>query len=137
MILTLETIAQIRDMLETSPALVSAIRSCASPVDAAAMLARAASAHGVGVPPLGASTGEHAADQVIPDTALEKISGGKFSVLPPEINSLRMFTGAGSAPLLSAGAAWQSLAADLSASAASFDAVMSGMPGIPGPVIRS
>ncbi len=137
MTLTPETIAQLRAMLETSPALVSAIRSCASPVDAAAILAKAASAEGIGVPTLQAPTAEHATDQAIPDTALEKISGGNFSVLPPEINSLRMFTGAGSAPLLSAGAAWQSLAADLSASAASFDAVMSGMPGIPGPVIRS
>ncbi|ORB61246.1 PPE domain-containing protein, partial [Mycobacterium shinjukuense] len=27
-----------------------------------------------------------------------------FSVLPPEVNSLRMFTGAGSAPMLTAAA---------------------------------
>ncbi|WP_263988612.1 PPE family protein, partial [Mycobacterium conspicuum] len=29
-----------------------------------------------------------------------------FSVLPPEINSLRMFSGAGSGPTLAAAAAW-------------------------------
>lgn len=33
-----------------------------------------------------------------------------FSVLPPEINSLRMYLGAGSAPMLQA-AAWDGLAA--------------------------
>ena len=34
-------------------------------------------------------------------------------VLPPEINSLRMFSGAGSAPMLEAAAAWQGLAEEL------------------------
>ncbi|WP_415823751.1 PPE domain-containing protein, partial [Mycobacterium basiliense] len=29
-----------------------------------------------------------------------------FAMLPPEINSLRMFSGAGSAPMLGAAAAW-------------------------------
>ncbi|MGF2946904.1 PPE domain-containing protein, partial [Mycobacterium sp. Lab-001] len=33
-----------------------------------------------------------------------------FLVLPPEVNSLRMFAGAGSAPMLSAAAAWEGLA---------------------------
>jgi PPE-repeat protein len=32
-----------------------------------------------------------------------------FAVLPPEINSLRMFTGMGSAPMLEAATAWVSL----------------------------
>lgn len=36
-----------------------------------------------------------------------------FSVLPPEINSLRMYLGAGSAPMLQAAAAWDGLAAEL------------------------
>ncbi|KBL14289.1 hypothetical protein T595_01790, partial [Mycobacterium tuberculosis UT0071] len=36
-----------------------------------------------------------------------------YSVLPPEINSLRMFTGAGSAPMLAASVAWDRLAAEL------------------------
>ncbi|WP_250663014.1 PPE domain-containing protein [Mycobacterium tuberculosis] len=36
-----------------------------------------------------------------------------YSVLPPEINSLRMFTGAGSAPMLAASVAWDGLAAEL------------------------
>ena len=33
-----------------------------------------------------------------------------FSVLAPEINSARMFSGAGSAPMLNAAAAWDGLA---------------------------
>ncbi|CCG13010.1 putative TRANSPOSASE [Mycobacterium tuberculosis 7199-99] len=40
-----------------------------------------------------------------------------FSWLPPEINSARMFAGAGSGPLFAAASAWEGLAADLWASA--------------------
>jgi PPE-repeat protein len=36
-----------------------------------------------------------------------------FSVLPPEINSLRIFAGAGPEPLLAAAAAWDGLASEL------------------------
>lgn len=36
-----------------------------------------------------------------------------FVVLPPEINSLRMFIGAGTAPMLAAAAAWDGLAEEL------------------------
>ncbi|WP_235718895.1 PPE domain-containing protein, partial [Mycobacterium tuberculosis] len=36
-----------------------------------------------------------------------------FSWLPPEINSARMFAGAGSGPLFAAASAWEGLAADL------------------------
>jgi PPE-repeat protein len=43
-----------------------------------------------------------------------------FLVLPPEINSLRMFSGAGSGPMLSAAAAWDGLAAELGSAAESF-----------------
>jgi PPE-repeat protein len=50
-----------------------------------------------------------------------------FSWLPPEINSARIFAGAGSGPLFVAASAWDGLAADLSASAASFDSVISGL----------
>jgi PPE-repeat protein len=35
-----------------------------------------------------------------------------FSVLPPEINSLRMFVGEGSAPMLQAAAGWEGLASE-------------------------
>ncbi len=34
-----------------------------------------------------------------------------FGALPPEINSARMYSGAGSAPLLAAASAWSGLAA--------------------------
>ncbi len=54
-----------------------------------------------------------------------------FAWLPPEINSARIFAGAGSGPLHVAAAAWESLAADLAASASSFNAVIVGLTGGP------
>ena len=54
-----------------------------------------------------------------------------FAWLPPEINSLRMFAGSGSASLHSAASAWEGLAADLAASASSFNAVIAGLTGGP------
>jgi PPE-repeat protein len=48
---------------------------------------------------------------------------GNFSVLPPEINSLRMFVGVGSAPMHSAAAAWDGLCSELGCAAASFNDV--------------
>jgi PPE-repeat protein len=50
-----------------------------------------------------------------------------FAWLPPEINSARIFAGAGSGPLHVAATAWEGLAQDLSASAASFDSVIVGL----------
>jgi len=50
-----------------------------------------------------------------------------FSVLPPEINSLRIFSGAGPAPMLEAAAAWDGVAGELASSAALFDSVTSGL----------
>ncbi|WP_085235434.1 PPE family protein [Mycobacterium conspicuum] len=50
-----------------------------------------------------------------------------FARLPPEINSARIFAGAGSGPLHVAATAWDGLAQDLSASASSFDSVIVGL----------
>ena len=50
-----------------------------------------------------------------------------FLVLPPEVNSARMYTGAGAAPLFMAAAAWDGLASDLQDSAASFRSVVSAL----------
>ncbi|KLO30352.1 PPE family protein [Mycobacterium haemophilum] len=50
-----------------------------------------------------------------------------FSWLPPEINSARIFAGAGSGPLFVAAAAWDGLASDLQASASSFASVIAGL----------
>ena len=50
-----------------------------------------------------------------------------FSVLPPEINSARMYVGAGSGPMLAAAAAWDGLAGELSSAAASFGSLTSGL----------
>ncbi|BBY08042.1 PPE family protein [Mycobacterium noviomagense] len=43
-----------------------------------------------------------------------------FGMLPPEINSARMYAGAGSGPLLTAAAAWDALAVELHSTAASY-----------------
>ena len=52
-----------------------------------------------------------------------------FLTLPPEINSLLMYSGAGSAPMLEAAAAWNGLAAELASAAQSFSSVTSGLAG--------
>ena len=50
-----------------------------------------------------------------------------FAVLPPEINSARLFCGAGSAPMMAAATAWNGLADELSSAASSFSSVTSGL----------
>ena len=50
-----------------------------------------------------------------------------FAVLPPELNSARIYAGAGSGSLLAAAAAWDGLATELGLSAASFESVISGL----------
>ncbi|SOJ55583.1 putative PPE family protein PPE32 [Mycobacterium simulans] len=50
-----------------------------------------------------------------------------YGVLPPEINSGRMYTGPGAGSLLAAEAAWAGLAADLHAAAAGHRSVISGL----------
>lgn len=52
-----------------------------------------------------------------------------YSVLAPEINSARMFSGAGSAPMLTAAAAWDGLASELGSAASSFSSITSGLTG--------
>ncbi|HTX96387.1 MAG TPA: PPE family protein [Mycobacterium sp.] len=50
-----------------------------------------------------------------------------FGALPPEINSGRMYVGAGSGPLLAAAAAWDELAAELKATGASYNATIESL----------
>jgi PPE-repeat protein len=50
-----------------------------------------------------------------------------YGALPPEINSARMYTGAGSEPMLAAAAAWDRLAAELRSTAAAYSSVISGL----------
>ena len=52
-----------------------------------------------------------------------------FAVLPPEANSARMFAGAGRGPMLAAAAAWEGLAEELDAAAASFAGAVSELAG--------
>jgi PPE-repeat protein len=48
-----------------------------------------------------------------------------FGALPPEVNSARMYAGPGSAPMMAAASAWNSLAAELSSTANSYESVIS------------
>ena len=50
-----------------------------------------------------------------------------FGLLPPEVNSGRMYTGPGPGPMLAAAAAWDELAAQLHSSAASYSSVISDL----------
>ncbi|OBJ01306.1 hypothetical protein A5660_24225 [Mycobacterium alsense] len=52
-----------------------------------------------------------------------------FGILPPEINSSRMYSGAGPGPMLAAAAAWDGLAAQLHSAAASYESVISNLTG--------
>src|SRR6516165_5856136 len=50
-----------------------------------------------------------------------------FVVLPPEVNSGRMYVGAGSGPMLAAAAAWDELATELQLTAASYGSTISSL----------
>src|SRR5271166_6726903 len=50
-----------------------------------------------------------------------------FAVLPPEINSARMYSGAGSASMLSAAAAWNTMAAEMRSAAANYGSVVAAL----------
>lgn len=52
-----------------------------------------------------------------------------FALLPPEINSGRMYTGPGAGPMLAAAAAWEALAAELESAAVSYSEVISSLVG--------
>ncbi|CAJ1494810.1 PPE family protein [[Mycobacterium] kokjensenii] len=52
-----------------------------------------------------------------------------YAALPPEINSARMYTGAGSAPMTAAATAWNSLGAELATTAAAWESVISRLTG--------
>ncbi|OIN81343.1 PPE family protein [Mycobacterium malmoense] len=50
-----------------------------------------------------------------------------FGLLPPEVNSARMYTGPGAGPMLAAAAAWDDVSAELHAAAANYSSVISGL----------
>ena len=50
-----------------------------------------------------------------------------FAALPPETNSARMYSGPGSASMLAAASAWNSISAEMRSAAASYGAVVSGL----------
>ena len=54
-------------------------------------------------------------------------AGLDYALLPPEVNSARMYAGAGSGPMLVAASAWKALAAELRSTALSYHAALSGL----------
>jgi PPE-repeat protein len=50
-----------------------------------------------------------------------------FAVLPPEVNSARMYAGAGAGPMLAAASAWDGLAADLHSAASSYQSAITSL----------
>jgi PPE-repeat protein len=52
-----------------------------------------------------------------------------FAMLPPEVNSGRMYSGAGAGPMLAAASAWHGLAAELRSTAMSYGSVLSTLTG--------
>jgi PPE-repeat protein len=54
-----------------------------------------------------------------------------FAMLPPEVNSGRMYAGPGSGPMLAAAAGWDGLAAELQSTAASYGTAISELTGGP------
>ncbi|WP_068175884.1 PPE family protein [Mycobacterium sp. UM_CSW] len=50
-----------------------------------------------------------------------------FAILPPEINSARMYTGPGAGSLLAAAGSWDALAAELTTTAETYQSVLSGL----------
>lgn len=50
-----------------------------------------------------------------------------FGALPPEINSARMYAGAGAGPLLDASVAWEELASELTSAASAYSSVITGL----------
>ncbi|OBI39994.1 hypothetical protein A5707_10925 [Mycobacterium kyorinense] len=52
-----------------------------------------------------------------------------FGALPPEVNSSRMYAGAGSGPMMAAASAWDALAGQLESVSRGYEAVISGLVG--------
>ena len=52
-----------------------------------------------------------------------------FAMLPPEVNSARMYSGEGSGPMLAAASAWNALAAELRSTAMSYGKVLTALTG--------
>jgi PPE-repeat protein len=50
-----------------------------------------------------------------------------FALLPPEVNSARMYAGPGSGPMIAAASAWDALAAELQSTASSYQSAIAGL----------
>jgi PPE-repeat protein len=72
---------------------------------------------------------QYAVAEAAPWGLVQPIGGDDmdFALLPPEINSLRIYTGPGSGPMLAAATAWETLAAELHSTASAYQAVVSSL----------
>lgn len=69
-----------------------------------------------------------ASDESVPSRLRkDRRDAAEFRGAAPEVNSARVFAGAGSAPMLAAAAAWDDLASELHCAAMSFGSVTSGL----------
>lgn len=87
--------------------------------------AQASAIHQAFVTDLATSAGSYAVT-----TRSARAKGGAamdFAALPPEINSARMYAGAGSVPLLAAAASWHGLSAELASAAADYESIVSNL----------
>ena len=67
----------------------------------------------------------------VEDTSKKGVTDMDYGMLPPEINSGRMYAGPGPGSILSAATAWGSLATDLQITATAYQAVVAGLVGGP------
>lgn len=66
----------------------------------------------------------------LPEVASQGLLSLDFGALPPEINSGRLYSGPGSAPLMAAAAAWDGLAAELGIVAGGYRAAIADLAGL-------
>src|SRR5271165_4780171 len=50
-----------------------------------------------------------------------------FALVPPEVNSARMYAGPGSGPMIATASAWDALAAELQSTASSYESAITGL----------
>lgn len=86
-----ETITQIQTMLQADPALLAQVQSLAEPVEAAAILVKAAAANGIDVnvsDVVAFAESARASQGAISDSELEQVAGGSIEFVMMSLKSL-------------------------------------------------